>query len=147
VKRPIAVLACTFFACVSCAGGAEVSGDRRIVGDATMSFLITPSRVEVGKAVRFALRVTNTGGRPEELRFASGQLYDFWVTDGAKEVWRWSDDRRFTQATQERSIPSQDSLTLEESWRSEGTGTLIAHGLLKAEGYDRELTGKLRVDG
>ena len=147
MKRSFAVLACTLFASVSCAGGAEISGDRRVVGDATLAFTIAPSRVEVGKSVRFALRVTNTGGPPEELRFASGQLYDFWVTDGSKEIWRWSDDRRFAQGTQERSIPSQDSLTLEESWTSQGTGSLIAHGLLKAEGYDRELTGRLTVDG
>ena len=131
----------------ACAGGADVSGDRRVVGDVTMAFTITPARVEVGKSVRFALRLTNAGGRTEDLRFSSGQLYDFWVTDGDREIWRWSEDRAFSQALETRKIPTQDSLVFEESWTSEGRGTYVAHGLLKAEGFERGLSGELVVSG
>jgi hypothetical protein len=90
----LAVLAMT-----ACAGNPDVSGDRRTVGDATLAFSASPSRVEVGKAVRLTIRLTNHGGRVKRLPFASGQLYDFWVTRGDDEVWRWSDDMSFTQAT------------------------------------------------
>ena len=124
-----------------------MSGDRRTVGDVTIAFTITPARVEVGKAVRLAIRLTNHGGRPEELAFASGQLYDFWVTQADDEVWRWSDDMTFTQATQEKTIASQDTLTLSESWTAAGTGESIVHALLKADGFDRELTGTVQVGG
>lgn len=131
----------------SCAGGADVSGDRRVVGGVNVSFTVTPARVEVGNPVRFTMRLTNNGGRTESLEFASGQLYDFWVTDGDDEVWRWSEDRLFSQALEKRQIPTQDSLTFTETWRSEGTGTYIAHGALKAKGYERELTGEVVVGG
>lgn len=131
----------------SCAGGSEIAGDRRVVGDVNVAFSITPARVEAGRSVRFVLRLTNNGGTPERLDFASGQLYDFWVTEGAEEIWRWSDDRSFTQSLEQRTIATQDSLTLEETWESGGTGTYVAHGLLKARGYDRPLTGELIVGG
>jgi hypothetical protein len=131
----------------ACAGGGEVSGDRRVIGDVTMAFTVTPARVEVGKAVRLSLRLTNHGGRIKQLDFASGQLYDFWVTKSGDEVWRWSDDRTFTQATERREIASQDTLTLAESWTTEGVGTYVAHALLRSEGFDRELTGKVDVGG
>jgi hypothetical protein len=132
----------------ACAGSSEVAGDRRVVGDVTMAFTVTPARVEVGRSVRFALRLTNNGGRSRDLDFASGQLYDFWVTDGDREVWRWSDEMTFTQALEKRTIPTQDSVVFEESWTSEGRpGTYVAHGLLKAEGYERELTGEVIVRG
>ena len=134
-------------AAASCAGGAEIAGDRRIVGDATLSFTVNPSRIEVGKPVRLQLRVTNNGGRPEVLNFSSGQLYDFWVTRGDRELWRWSDDRSFTQALERRTVASQDSITFGENWTTESTGTLTIHGRLLAEGFDRALTGELRVDG
>ncbi len=143
----VALIAGILLLLSSCAGGADVSGDRRVVGDAQIAFSIKPSRVQVGKTVRFTLRVTNNGGRAEVLRFDSGKLYDFWVTDGDREVWRWSDDQVFSQALEERSVPTQDSLTFAENWTATGSGELIAHGLLTSEGFDRELTGKVTVGG
>ena len=131
--------------CAACGADSTVSGDRRVVGGVTYAFTVTPASVEPGRAVRFTLRLTNNTGRAEELTFASGQEYDFWVTKGGNEVWRWSDDRSFTQAVTTRTIGPQDSLTLTETWTSEGSGQHVAHGLLRAEGYDRELNGKLTV--
>jgi hypothetical protein len=131
----------------SCAGSSDVSGDRRVIDDMTIAFTITPARADVGKSVRFALRMTNHGGRVRKLDFSSGQLYDFWVTRNSEEVWRWSDDQAFTQALQTKTIPSQDSLTLSEAWPPSATGEYVAHGVLKAKGFDRELTGKVTVHG
>ena len=126
-------------------GSADVSGDRRVVGGVIVTFTVTPGRAEVGGAVRLALRLTNNSGRAEKLTFASGQQYDFWVTDGDKEIWRWSEDRVFTQAIEERTLGPQESLTLAESWTTTTAGELVAHGQLKANGYGRALTGDLIV--
>lgn len=143
----LALLVLFIASCASCASNAEVAGDRRTVGDVTMSFTISPARTDVGRSVRFAIRLTNSGGRPEVLDFASGKLYDFWVTSGDDEVWRWSDDRSFTQALQKETIASQDSRTFAESWTTEETGSLVGHGTLFADGFDRELTGRFEVVG
>lgn len=142
-----ALIACLLVVVCSACAGSDVSGNRRIVGDASLAFTVTPSRIELGKAVRLQLRVTNSGGRPEVLNFSSGQMYDFWVTDSGREVWRWSDDRAFTQALQKQTVASQDSVTFDESWTTSLTGTLTVHGRLLAQGFDRELTGRLQVDG
>jgi hypothetical protein len=131
----------------SCAGGADVTGDRRTVGDVTMAFTVTPARTEVGKAVRLTIRLTNHGGRVKQLPFTSGQMYDFWVTRGETddEVWRWSDDMSFTQATSERTIASQDSISFAENWTASTNGDFIAHAVVRSEGFDRELTGRVSV--
>lgn len=152
-RAPFFVLAIALFA--SCAGGEKVAGDRRVVDNVVVTFTVTPSEVEVGRTVRFVLRLTNNGGRAETLTFSSGQQYDFWVTaadadaadvdDGAREVWRWSTDRVFTQAIVEKTIDPQGSLTLTESWTPEEGGSFIAHGALRAERYERDLTGRLSV--
>jgi hypothetical protein len=131
----------------SCAGGGDVSGDRRVVGGVTVTFSVRPARVEVGRTVRLALRVTNIAGRPEKLTFPSAQQYDFWVTRGEEEVWRWSDDRVFTQSVEKRTIDPQGTITLSESWVANESGEYRVHGQVLAEGYGRDLTGSLRVGG
>jgi hypothetical protein len=132
-------------ALVACAGGSSVSGDRRVVGGVTVTFTVTPAQTEVGRAVRFVLRLTNNAGRAEKLTFNSGQQFDFWVTDADKEIWRWSEERLFTQAIDERTLDAQGSLTLAESWTTTKAGSFVAHGEVKAQGYERALTGELTV--
>ncbi len=129
----------------SCAGTDEVTGDRRVVGGVNVTFTVRPARVDVGRTVRFALRITNIAGRAAELTFPTSKQYDFWVTRGRDEVWRWSDDRLFTQAIEKRTIEPQGALTLSEPWIAAPAGTYTVHGELHADGYRRDLTGELRV--
>jgi hypothetical protein len=130
---------------VACVGGANVSGDLRNVGSVTVTFKVAPARAKVGQAVRFSLRLSNNAGRDEELTYPTGQRYDFWTTSGSREAWRWSDGRVFTQATTKESIGAQSGLIFSESWTPERAGTYVAHGRVTADGYERELTGKLEV--
>jgi hypothetical protein len=144
MKRTLA-LVFVLAAFASCAGSDEVSGDRRVVGGVTVTFTVRPARVDVGKTVRFALRVVNIAGKTAELTFPSSKQYDFWVTRGNDEIWRWSDDRLFTQAVEKETIDPQSLLTLSEPWVAGPAGEYVVHGELHAEGYARGLTGKLRV--
>ncbi len=130
----------------ACAGSSEVAGDRRIVGTTSITFTIKPARVEAGKSVRLTLRLANAG-RDVELAFASSQRYDFWVTQGKQEIWRWSDDQLFTQQISEQTIRSQSSLVLDESWAPSEAGTYTVHGEVYAEEFRHDLTGELVVDG
>jgi hypothetical protein len=129
---------------VACSGN-EVSGDRRTVGGVGVSFSVAPSRAEVGRSVRFTLRLTNVTGKTEQLTFPTGQRYDFWVMDGDEEVWRWSDDRVFTQAITKSSIDTQGTLVLSENWTPDRSGDFEAFGELAADGYERPLSGELRI--
>lgn len=146
MKRLLAVIA-LLMACCSCVGDAsDISGDLRNVGSVTMTFKVTPARVKVGQNVRFSFRLVNNAGREEKLTFPSGQRYDFWATAGAREAWRWSDDRVFVQAVTRSTIAPQSSVSFAESWSPDRVGTYVVHGEFKAEGYERELTGRLKVE-
>jgi hypothetical protein len=137
--------ACVVATLAACAGTDEVSGDRRVVGGVSLTFSIRPARVEVGRTVRFALRVTNIQGRKTELRFPTSKQYDFWVTRGRDEIWRWSDGKLFTPAIEKRTVDPQGAITLSEPWTATPAGRYIVHGELQAEGFRRALTGTLRV--
>ena len=81
---------------------------------ATSSVLASSLNVRVAKEVTFTLHVTNSGPKLVELSFPSGQTHDFVVTDSTgREVWRWSSDRMFTQALQNRQIPAGETVDYE----------------------------------
>lgn len=67
---------------------------------------------------RFTLTVTNTAGSLLPLRFASGQTYDFIVSDPAtgREVWRWSRGEFFTQVVRSEAIRPKSAWKFEASW-------------------------------
>lgn len=93
---------------------------------------VVTSSVEarVGERVTFALTVTNRGPKLVELTFPTGQTHDFAVLDAAgREVWRWSRDRMFTQALQNRQLAGREAATFEETMAPgalHGTYTLVA---------------------
>ena len=84
----------------------------------------------VGERVTFALSVTNRGPKLVELTFPTGQTHDFAVLDATgREVWRWSRDRMFTQALQNRQLAGRETATFEETMAPgglHGTYTLVA---------------------
>lgn len=80
--------------------------------------LASSLQVEAGAdSVRFVLQVTNVSGAPLALTFGSGQTHDFAVRDGARELWRWSAGRGFTQAVREETLAPGETRTFAESWR------------------------------
>ncbi len=80
--------------------------------------LATSVDATVQNGVTFALHVTNASDKRLELRFPSGQTHDFIVIDSAgREVWRWSADRLFTQALQNKLLDPSETVTYAERWR------------------------------
>jgi hypothetical protein len=70
-----------------------------------------------GERVGFVLHVTNNTAKTVELRFRNGQTHDFTVVDPSGHVvWRWSDGRLFTQTMQNKTVPSSNTITLENDW-------------------------------
>ncbi|MFN2398831.1 MAG: BsuPI-related putative proteinase inhibitor [Gemmatimonadaceae bacterium] len=99
--------------------------------------LATSLNVTVKDGVTLAFHVTNTSSQQVELNFHSGQTYDFVVIDSAgKELWRWSEERMFTQALQNKLLRPRETLTFEEKWASPPrSGTFTAVGSLTSNNH------------
>lgn len=96
--------------------------------------------VPIGDRVALALRVTNNTAKTVELRFPSGRTHDFAILDSqGRTVWRWSAGRLFTQTMQNKAVKSRESLTLEDSWDSNGAhGAYTAVALLATDSHPIE---------
>jgi Intracellular proteinase inhibitor len=88
-----------------------------------------------GDSVRLVLQVSNAGTAPVALTFPSGQTFDFSVSQGGREVWRWSADRSFTQVLRETSVAAGATERYEAAWRpAAGThGAFVARGWITAQ--------------
>ena len=88
--------------------------------------------------VRFALDVTNVGGKHAEVDFPSGQSYDFVVVDTAgHEVWQWSNGRMFTQTVQNKMLAGGESMQVAENWKAK-SGRYTAIATLRSSNYPVE---------
>lgn len=124
--RAFALMAVLASACATPQGGEDGAERSLTADDLAMSL-----EAQVGDtAVHFRLHATNTSDAPVVLEFASGQRFDFIVRDaGGSEVWRWSEDRMFTQALGQESIPPGETVTFDGTWPTQGrTGTYEAVG-------------------
>ena len=95
----------------------------------------------------FSLQVTNTAAAPLELRFSSGQTFDFIVSRGAQEVWRWSSEQMFTQALRSETLAPGETRTYTATWvpvpRVSGEYTVRAR--LTAQNVQTEQTTSFRL--
>lgn len=87
-------------------------------------------------AVRFAIEVTNDSRKRVELTFPDGQTHDFIVLDAqGREVWKWSKDRLFTQAMQNRLLDAHDALIYAERWTPPARGRYTLVAQLNSQNY------------
>jgi hypothetical protein len=93
-----------------------------------------PSRLTAtvgGAGVTLTFTVTNPGSAPVELRFTSGQQYDFIIrTAGGTPVWSWSANKSFTAALSSRTLGPAESVTYVEQWTPAQPGSYLALGAL-----------------
>jgi hypothetical protein len=82
-------------------------------------------------SVRLVLQVTNAGTAPVPLTFNSGQSADFTVSDGGRELWRWSGDMMFTQAIRNVSLAPGETRSFDATW----TPPAGTHGQLTARAW------------
>lgn len=93
-----------------------------------------------GSRVDFALRVTNNTQKTVELRFPNARTHDIAVLDSTGEtVWRASAGRLFTQTMQALTVKSSRTLTMEDSWDTNGAhGAYTAVALLATDTHPVE---------
>jgi hypothetical protein len=139
------LLVCASMCFAACAGGGNVTGERRNVNSITVTFTATPSKARPGQPVRLAIRLVNNAALEQSLVFNSGKRYDFWVTSGGREVWRWSAGQMFTQEVTKQKLQGQTGLSFTESWTAAGIGTYLAHGEVDANGYRGDMKAQIVV--
>jgi hypothetical protein len=88
-------------------------------------------------AVRLALAVTNTGEHFTEVRFPTGQAYDFVVVDSVgREVWRWSHGHLFTQGVQNKQLGAGETMRVSETMTDTlKPGRYTAIAVLKSQNF------------
>ena len=108
--------------------------------------LATTVDVNLANGIRFAVNVTNNGGKKVELLFPNGQTHDLAVLDSTgQEVWRWSSGRMFTQALQTKLLTHGESVRYEEQWENPAPGRYTVVGTLTSESHPMEHRTDFRV--
>lgn len=126
----------------ACSFGAPIGG-----GGEVQDLLPSVQASAVDGRVEFTLQVTNTTDRPIELRFNSGQSYDFRVLDGGEEIWRWSSDQMFTQALRSEELTPGGTLTYHAEWEpgEARSGELTVVGTLTSSSHPVEQSARFRL--
>lgn len=125
--------------CTLCAGSGYPAGwlpPINLVGTMLASQLTT----SVGPmSVTLTFTVLNPGPAPVELRFTSGQQYEFRIrTPGGAPVWTWSADKGFTAALSSRTLAPNESVTYVEQWSPAQPGSYVALGSLVSSSHHAE---------
>jgi hypothetical protein len=102
---------------------------------------------DTAESVIFEFTVQNGGDREVELTFPSGKLADVTVLDEGETVWRWSDDRLFTQAIETAMLAPGESFTERFTWDDSVPGEYEARATLAAQGVDAAATQPFSVSG
>ena len=98
--------------------------------------------------VRFTLQVTNTAEAPVRLSFASGQSFDFIVSRGGVEVWRWSSENMFTQALRSETLGPGETVTHDAVWipGSRLPGEYSVVGVLTSSDHPARQEARFRIE-
>lgn len=101
--------------------------------------------VAVEEDVEFLVAVTNAGEEPVELTFDTGLDVDVAVSpsDGDDPVWRWSDDRMFTQAVQTETLEPGESFERTLDWSDPPEGEYEAVATLAC---DRTVEARMQFE-
>lgn len=145
MRTLVVVLASVAVACAACTSASDVTGDRRNVGSVTVTFTAVPARAKRGQSVRLTIRLLNNSGQPTTLTFGSSQRYDFWITSGTREVWRWSTGKVFAQDVTHATLDGQAGASYAESWAASEGGKLVAPARFNAQSYDEDMTATITV--
>lgn len=142
ITVPLLAAAVMIFACgphpravESASRGATPSASRKNVGVVSTIHVDTSAN-----EVHFTLAVQNGTAKQVELSFPDGRTHDFVVLDeGGKEVWRWSEERMFTQGVQNRLLDSRDSVVYNEHWKAPaGGGKYTVVAVLNSKNFPME---------
>jgi len=68
------------------------------------------------ETINFNVAVTNNGSADATIDFNSSLQFDFYVASSSLQVWRWSDDKDFTQALTTLNIAAGEMVEFSQPW-------------------------------
>jgi len=75
------------------------------------------SKYSMGEEVEMSVTVVNKRLGPVEFIFTSAQRYDFIISKGDEEVWRWSSGKVFAMVLEHLLLKSNEGQTYTETWK------------------------------
>ena len=85
--------------------------------------------------IKLSLKVTNISDHPVNIPFASAKQYDFAVTMGGKEIWRWSEDQMFAMGLTHIILGPKETRRFEVTWfQTDRNGHKVRPGPYEADG-------------
>lgn len=103
-------------------------GAKREADAAGVAIALDVQRIEPadGPAFVLTLGAMAPADGSATLRFNSGHVYDFVVSQDGRELWRWSDGRAFHQAVFDHTVDAGTLQTFVEVWDGrDGRGQLV----------------------
>lgn len=103
-------------------------------GDLRLTLSADRAEYDAGESAVLTLMVANTGSTPITLQFTSGYQFDF-VAAQAKDVWRYSSGRIYTQALTSITVAPGASVTRSGTWDfTDDAGTPVPSGAYDLRG-------------
>ncbi len=124
--------------------GGDPSASRIVSG---LRYTISTSRASYQRGDRVNITFTkcNVSGSTIRLRYNTSQRFDFVALRNGREVWRWSDDRFFTQTTGTEVLRSGECRTYRATWdlrNKQGNFVTPDDFTIKAFNVARTLSGQ-----
>jgi len=95
------------------------------------------ARYSQGETIRLTLVKVNVTSSPVTLHYRTGQRFDLAAFQGGQEVWRWSANRVFTQASARVVLRPGETQSFRAAWdQRDRAGRLIAPGPVTIRGYN-----------
>ena len=116
-------------------------------GSDSVAFTLQVTNTASARLVVLSVPVGRVASAPLVLEFGSGQEFDFVVSRGAQEVWRWSADRMFTQALRTDTLAPDETRTYSATWTPPpgSAGEYTIRGSLAARNVRVEQTMQFRL--
>lgn len=96
-------------------------------------------------AVEFSYTIENVGSNPITANYRDGQKFDIVVEADGDEAWRWSHNRMFTMALEEKTFSPGESVTYEATWDNPDEGTYTATATCAANTHSARATATVEV--
>lgn len=99
--------------------------------------------------VRLALHVVNAGSKRVEIRYPSGQTYDFVILDSlGRELWHWGSGRMFTQTLRNKTLDGGEAFDVEATWNNSALapGHYTARGMLMSQNFPLTQQTEFTID-
>ncbi len=89
----------------------------RVEGNLHLAASIPRASYAVGERVETIVTARNAGEGPLAITFSSGQGYDLLIRrPRGDEIWRWSNDKAFTQIVQTTTLKAGASVSFRGAW-------------------------------